>query len=130
MLRAHRQAWCWQDEYYGLELSDIRRLEHETQLALQQTMAGATEENQTECDTKPTNKTVENANDNRASPNKLTPKQNSFDQVRTSEKSHKNLSPSSSRHSTRSRSTNKSLQSARSKTSIGEWIRRALKILK
>ncbi|XP_052801776.1 protein retinal degeneration B-like isoform X2 [Mya arenaria] len=40
MLRAHRQAWCWQDEYYGLQLDDIRRLELETQLALQETMAG------------------------------------------------------------------------------------------
>jgi len=38
MLRAHRQAWCWQDEYYGLTMDDIRRLERETQLALQQTM--------------------------------------------------------------------------------------------
>ena len=39
MLRAHRQAWCWQDEWYGLKLSDIRRLERETQLALAQKMA-------------------------------------------------------------------------------------------
>nr|XP_022338913.1 protein retinal degeneration B-like isoform X2 [Crassostrea virginica] len=38
MLRAHRQAWCWQDEYYGLQLSDIRRLERETQLALAEKM--------------------------------------------------------------------------------------------
>ena len=34
MVRAHRQAWCWQDEYHGLTISDIRRLERETQLAL------------------------------------------------------------------------------------------------
>lgn len=38
MLRAHRQAWCWQDEYYGLTMEDIRRLEHETQLALKEKM--------------------------------------------------------------------------------------------
>jgi len=38
MLRAHRQAWCWQDEYYGLTMDDIRRLERETQLALQEKM--------------------------------------------------------------------------------------------
>jgi len=44
MLRAHRQAWCWQDEYYGLQLEDIRRLELETQLALQEKMAGCNEE--------------------------------------------------------------------------------------
>ncbi|XP_060699339.1 membrane-associated phosphatidylinositol transfer protein 2 isoform X2 [Hemiscyllium ocellatum] len=39
MLRAHRQAWCWQDEWYGLTMEDIRRLEHETQLMLAQKMA-------------------------------------------------------------------------------------------
>ena len=38
MLRAHRQAWCWQDEYHGLTMDDIRRLERETQLALQAKM--------------------------------------------------------------------------------------------
>jgi len=35
MLRAHKQAWCWQDEWYGLNIDDIRRLEKETQIALQ-----------------------------------------------------------------------------------------------
>ncbi|XP_041348927.1 protein retinal degeneration B-like [Gigantopelta aegis] len=44
MLRAHRQAWCWQDEWHGLNLNDIRRLELETQLALQQKMANAVAE--------------------------------------------------------------------------------------
>lgn len=44
MLRAHRQAWCWQDEYYGLELSDIRRLERETQLALAEKMKIASDD--------------------------------------------------------------------------------------
>ncbi|XP_078083236.1 membrane-associated phosphatidylinositol transfer protein 2 isoform X2 [Mustelus asterias] len=39
MLRAHRQAWCWQDEWYGLTMEDIRRLERETQLMLAQRMA-------------------------------------------------------------------------------------------
>ena len=34
MLRAHKQAWCWQDEWHGLTMADIRRLEKETQLAL------------------------------------------------------------------------------------------------
>jgi hypothetical protein len=43
MLRAHRQAWCWQDEYHGLELSDIRRLERETQLALAEKMKMASD---------------------------------------------------------------------------------------
>ncbi|XP_071093822.1 protein retinal degeneration B-like [Haliotis cracherodii] len=44
MLRAHRQAWCWQDEWSGLTLNDIRQLELETQLALQEKMAAASEE--------------------------------------------------------------------------------------
>ncbi|XP_030213841.1 membrane-associated phosphatidylinositol transfer protein 2 isoform X6 [Gadus morhua] len=39
MVRAHRQAWCWQDEWYGLTMEDIRQLELETQLALASKMA-------------------------------------------------------------------------------------------
>lgn len=39
ILRAHRQAWCWQDEYQGLSLADIRRLEDETQQELNKRMA-------------------------------------------------------------------------------------------
>ncbi|XP_027595611.1 membrane-associated phosphatidylinositol transfer protein 2 isoform X4 [Pipra filicauda] len=39
MVRAHRQAWCWQDEWYGLTIEDIRRLEKEAQLMLAQKMA-------------------------------------------------------------------------------------------
>ncbi|KAM8886327.1 membrane-associated phosphatidylinositol transfer protein 2-like isoform 3-T5 [Spinachia spinachia] len=39
MVRAHRQAWCWQDEWYGLTMEDIRHLELETQLALATKMA-------------------------------------------------------------------------------------------
>ncbi|CAL8247714.1 unnamed protein product [Merluccius merluccius] len=39
MVRAHRQAWCWQDEWYGLTMEDIRQLELETQLALATRMA-------------------------------------------------------------------------------------------
>ena len=41
MLRAHRQAWAWQDEYHGLTIEDIRALERETQRALQEKMAKA-----------------------------------------------------------------------------------------
>ncbi|KAJ8005652.1 hypothetical protein DPEC_G00120150 [Dallia pectoralis] len=39
MVRAHRQAWCWQDEWCGLTIEDIRQLELETQLALAKKMA-------------------------------------------------------------------------------------------
>ncbi|XP_035721689.1 protein retinal degeneration B-like isoform X3 [Vespa mandarinia] len=38
MARAHRQAWAWQDEWYGLTMEDIREIERQTQLALQQKM--------------------------------------------------------------------------------------------
>ncbi|XP_043676418.1 protein retinal degeneration B isoform X1 [Vespula pensylvanica] len=38
MARAHRQAWAWQDEWFGLTMEDIREIERQTQLALQQKM--------------------------------------------------------------------------------------------
>ena len=44
MLRAHKQAWCWQDEWHGLTMDDIRRLEKETQLALRQKFGAVSEE--------------------------------------------------------------------------------------
>ena len=34
MVTAHRQAWAWQDEWWGLTIDDIRRLERQAQLAL------------------------------------------------------------------------------------------------
>ncbi|KAI6068342.1 Membrane-associated phosphatidylinositol transfer protein 1 isoform X2 [Aix galericulata] len=39
MLRAHRQAWCWQDEWTDLSMEDIRQLEEETARMLAQKMA-------------------------------------------------------------------------------------------
>lgn len=52
MLRAHRQAWAWQDEWFGLTMEDIRKLEKETQEILAQKMAStdsaSDERNQTE----------------------------------------------------------------------------------
>lgn len=49
MVRAHRQAWCWQDEWYGLTIEDIRQLEKEAQLMLAQKMAKFSfNENETE----------------------------------------------------------------------------------
>lgn len=38
MLRAHRQAWAWQDEWHGLTMEDIREIERQTQLDLQKKM--------------------------------------------------------------------------------------------
>ncbi|XP_068268939.1 membrane-associated phosphatidylinositol transfer protein 2 isoform X6 [Nyctibius grandis] len=48
MVRAHRQAWCWQDEWYGLTIEDIRQLEKEAQLMLAQKMAQFCSENDSE----------------------------------------------------------------------------------
>lgn len=43
MVRAHRQAWAWQDEWNGLTMEDIREIERQTQLALQRRMAANAE---------------------------------------------------------------------------------------
>uniref|UniRef100_A0A452H3D9 Phosphatidylinositol transfer protein N-terminal domain-containing protein n=1 Tax=Gopherus agassizii TaxID=38772 RepID=A0A452H3D9_9SAUR len=43
MLRAHRQAWCWQDEWTELTMEDIRQLEEETARMLAQKMAKCAE---------------------------------------------------------------------------------------
>ncbi|XP_022208491.2 protein retinal degeneration B isoform X3 [Drosophila obscura] len=43
MLRAHRQAWAWQDEWFGLTIQDIRELERQTQLALAKKMGSGEE---------------------------------------------------------------------------------------
>ncbi|KAA3681477.1 uncharacterized protein DEA37_0013445 [Paragonimus westermani] len=40
MVRAHRQVWTWQDEWYGLTIEEIRRLEAETARALASKMTG------------------------------------------------------------------------------------------
>lgn len=41
MLRAHRQAWAWQDEWHGLTMDDIRRLEKDAQDELKRFMEAA-----------------------------------------------------------------------------------------
>ncbi|KAK9696128.1 Phosphatidylinositol transfer protein [Popillia japonica] len=44
MLRAHRQAWAWQDEWHGLTMEDIREIERQTQLALKRKMGQVDDE--------------------------------------------------------------------------------------
>lgn len=39
MVRAHRQAWSWQDEWVNLTMDDIRQIELQTQEALKQKMS-------------------------------------------------------------------------------------------
>ncbi|XP_076755807.1 retinal degeneration B [Xylocopa sonorina] len=58
MVRAHRQAWAWQDEWTGLTMEDIREIERQTQLALQKRMAN------TEGSEESTNDNQENATSN------------------------------------------------------------------
>jgi len=41
MVRAHRQAWTWQDEWINLTMEDIREIERQTQEALAQKMGSA-----------------------------------------------------------------------------------------
>jgi len=48
MVRAHRQAWAWQDEWNGLTMEDIREIERQTQLALQRKMGMADAEDELE----------------------------------------------------------------------------------
>uniref|UniRef100_A0A0K0F6Q5 DDHD domain-containing protein n=1 Tax=Strongyloides venezuelensis TaxID=75913 RepID=A0A0K0F6Q5_STRVS len=45
---AHRQAWTWQDEWVGLTMEDIRRLEEETKLHLSKVMCDANKEEEEE----------------------------------------------------------------------------------
>ncbi|XP_023026564.2 retinal degeneration B isoform X1 [Leptinotarsa decemlineata] len=44
MVRAHRQAWAWQDEWHGLTMEDIREIERQTQLALKRKMGHVEDE--------------------------------------------------------------------------------------
>nr|CAG4641444.1 EOG090X00NX [Eurycercus lamellatus] len=45
MVRAHRQAWTWQDEWFNLTMEDIREIERQTQAALAQKMGSANSNN-------------------------------------------------------------------------------------
>ena len=50
MVRAHRQAWVWQDEWIGLTIKDIRRLERETQIILRKKLGKSTSEDDADGD--------------------------------------------------------------------------------
>jgi len=39
-LQGHRQAFCWMDEWYGLTMEDIRRIEDETKRELDKLLVG------------------------------------------------------------------------------------------
>ena len=41
MVRAHRQAWAWQDEWFQMTMDDIREMERQTQKLLAQKMNSA-----------------------------------------------------------------------------------------
>lgn len=45
MVKAHQQAWVWQDEWVELTMDDIRKLEQETQEYLKRRMANSSNEN-------------------------------------------------------------------------------------
>ena len=46
MLRAHRQAWVWQDEWFGLTMDDIRDIERKTAEELKKKMRGEDEDSE------------------------------------------------------------------------------------
>ncbi|XP_053375025.1 protein retinal degeneration B-like isoform X3 [Mercenaria mercenaria] len=125
MLRAHRQAWCWQDEYHGLKLEDIRKLEYETQLALQETMAAVSESEdfvQNNESSKSTNKkteTIDNfttSNDSKHSSSPKIPVSKSNNGLQEVHKKSGSPAPSqTSKHSGKSRSKQ---QLSKSKTSL------------
>lgn len=48
MLRAHRQAWAWQDEWIGLTIDDIRKLEDEAKHYLSNVMSKSNEDSSIE----------------------------------------------------------------------------------
>jgi len=129
MLRAHRQAWCWQDEYYGLQLADIRKLELETQLALQEKMAAVNENDEFNDQTDAPGKSMKQENENVNAMNldnndsvvnnkkiSAVQKSRSLDHAMSKKVHHNRQSPAlsvSSQHSTRTQ------QLSRSKTSLG-----------
>lgn len=47
MVRAHRQAWAWQDEWVNLTMDDIREIEREIQEALKQKMGSNSSDSET-----------------------------------------------------------------------------------
>ena len=47
LIHSHRQAWCWQDEYYGLAMEDIRKLEAEAAEELKNRFAQLEEDDET-----------------------------------------------------------------------------------
>lgn len=89
MLRAHRQAWAWQDEWHGLTMEDIREIERQTQLALQKKMAGETSDEQdlSEENSKSLAATMSSLEKNEDIPTPLAPKKN------TEKRMQKHLTP-------------------------------------
>lgn len=47
MVRAHRQAWAWQDEWVNLTMDDIRQIEAQTQEALKRKMGSNSSDSET-----------------------------------------------------------------------------------
>lgn len=71
-MKAHRRAWLWQDEWYGLTMDDIREIERKTQEILRKKLAGAMDSSSAESidtenkDTSDTQKLQLSSNDDAA----------------------------------------------------------------
>ncbi|XP_050346960.1 protein retinal degeneration B [Nymphalis io] len=124
MLRAHRQAWAWQDEWYGLTMEDIREIERQTQLALQKKMAGdaGEETDLSEENSKSLAATMSSLEKNEDSETPLSTKKNNMEQ-----RAQKNLSPESTPTSEPKTTLKSSLRSSSSgslkslQTQVANW---------
>lgn len=72
MLKAHRRAWLWQDEWYGLTMDDIREIERQTQEILRSKMAAimgpggeSGQDDKSQTQQQEQNQAQQRANDNR-----------------------------------------------------------------
>ncbi|XP_046962154.1 protein retinal degeneration B isoform X2 [Vanessa cardui] len=124
MLRAHRQAWAWQDEWYGLTMEDIREIERQTQLALQKKMAGEAgeETDLSEENSKSLAATMSSLEKNEDSETPLATKKNTLEQ-----RTQKSLSPESTPPSEPKTALKSSLRSSSSgslkslQTQVANW---------
>ncbi|XP_047530349.1 protein retinal degeneration B [Vanessa atalanta] len=124
MLRAHRQAWAWQDEWHGLTMEDIREIERQTQLALQKKMAGEAgeETDLSEENSKSLAATMSSLEKNEDSETPLSTKKNTLEQ-----RTQKSLSPESTPPSEPKTALKSSLRSSSSgslkslQTQVANW---------
>lgn len=124
MLRAHRQAWAWQDEWHGLTMEDIREIERQTQLALQKKMAGeaAEETDVSEENSKSLAATMSSLEKNEESASPFPTKKNNTEQKIQKHLSPEGTPPSESKSALKSSLRSSSSGSLKSiQTQVANW---------